>query len=78
VRKRIKSFVQCCRLIRAKLFVVKYSGYRGAEGVARDSDTETFIALKCGIDNWRWAGVPFYCRTGKADGRGPADHLDCL
>ena len=33
--------------------------------MARDSDTETFIALKCGIDNWRWAGVPFYCRTGK-------------
>ena len=30
-----------------------------------DSDTETFIALKAGIDNWRWAGVPFYLRTGK-------------
>ena len=43
----------------------QYSGYREEEGVARDSDTETFIALKCGIDNWRWAGVPFYCRTGK-------------
>src|SRR3954469_25435127 len=43
----------------------QYSGYRDEEGVARDSDTETFIALKCGIDNWRWAGVPFYCRTGK-------------
>ncbi len=35
------------------------------EGVARDSDTETFIALKVGIDNWRWAGVPIYLRTGK-------------
>ncbi|HSU36040.1 MAG TPA: glucose-6-phosphate dehydrogenase, partial [Propionibacteriaceae bacterium] len=43
----------------------QYSGYRQEDGVARDSDTETFIALKCGIDNWRWAGVPFYCRTGK-------------
>ena len=43
----------------------QYSGYRNEEGVARDSDTETFIALKAGIDNWRWAGVPFYCRTGK-------------
>jgi glucose-6-phosphate 1-dehydrogenase len=43
----------------------QYSGYRDEEGVARDSDTETFIALKAGIDNWRWAGVPFYCRTGK-------------
>ncbi len=43
----------------------QYSGYRGEAGVARDSDTETFIALKVGIDNWRWAGVPFYLRTGK-------------
>ena len=33
--------------------------------MARDSDTETFIALKVGIDNWRWAGVPVYLRTGK-------------
>ena len=31
----------------------------------RDSDTETFIALKVGLDNWRWAGTPFYLRTGK-------------
>jgi glucose-6-phosphate 1-dehydrogenase len=43
----------------------QYAGYRSEEGVYRDSDTETFIALKCYIDNWRWAGVPFYLRTGK-------------
>jgi glucose-6-phosphate 1-dehydrogenase len=43
----------------------QYSGYRNEDGVARDSDTETFIAMKVGIDNWRWAGVPFYLRTGK-------------
>jgi glucose-6-phosphate 1-dehydrogenase len=43
----------------------QYSGYRSEDDVARDSDTETFIALKCGLDNWRWAGVPFYLRTGK-------------
>ncbi|MEJ8826335.1 glucose-6-phosphate dehydrogenase [Variovorax humicola] len=43
----------------------QYSGYRNEEGVDPDSDTETFIALKCHIDNWRWAGVPFYLRTGK-------------
>ncbi|GAA1835111.1 glucose-6-phosphate dehydrogenase [Pseudonocardia ailaonensis] len=43
----------------------QYSGYREEEGVAKDSDTETFIALKVGLDNWRWAGVPFYLRTGK-------------
>ncbi len=46
-------------------------GYREEPGVAPESDTETFIALKCEIDNWRWAGVPFYLRTGKylADGQ---------
>ncbi len=43
----------------------QYTGYRSEEGVYPDSDTETFIALKCFIDNWRWAGVPFYLRTGK-------------
>ena len=43
----------------------QYTGYRSEVGVSADSDTETFIALKCYIDNWRWAGVPFYLRTGK-------------
>jgi glucose-6-phosphate 1-dehydrogenase len=49
----------------------QYTGYRLEEGVQKDSDTETFIALRCFIDNWRWAGVPFYLRTGKrlADGQ---------
>jgi len=43
----------------------QYSGYRAEEGVSPESETETFIALKCSIDNWRWAGVPFFLRTGK-------------
>ncbi len=43
----------------------QYSGYRAEEGVDPESDTETFIALRCAIDNWRWAGVPFFLRTGK-------------
>jgi glucose-6-phosphate 1-dehydrogenase len=43
----------------------QYKGYCQEEGVAKDSGTETFIALKVGIDNWRWAGVPIYLRTGK-------------
>ncbi|GAA2120515.1 glucose-6-phosphate dehydrogenase [Nocardioides bigeumensis] len=43
----------------------QYVGYRDIDGVAHDSETETFIALKCYVDNWRWAGVPFYLRTGK-------------
>jgi glucose-6-phosphate 1-dehydrogenase len=40
--------------------------YRSAERVAPDSATETYVAIKLMIDNWRWAGVPFYLRTGKS------------
>ncbi|WP_020677796.1 glucose-6-phosphate dehydrogenase [Geopsychrobacter electrodiphilus] len=43
----------------------KTPGYRQEEGVAPDSSTETFAALRLFIDNWRWQGVPFYLRTGK-------------
>jgi glucose-6-phosphate 1-dehydrogenase len=43
----------------------RVAGYRGEPSVAPDSNTETFVALKLQIDNWRWAGVPFYLRTGK-------------
>ena len=48
----------------------QYEGYRDIPGVAPDSDTETFVALKVEIDNWRWAGVPFFLRTGKKLGGG--------
>ncbi len=44
---------------------VPVPGYREEEGVAPDSATETYIAIRFGIDNWRWAGVPFYLRAGK-------------
>jgi glucose-6-phosphate 1-dehydrogenase len=40
-------------------------GYRAEQGVPPDSRTETYVAIKLHIDNWRWAGVPFYVRTGK-------------
>ncbi len=43
----------------------QYVGYRDEEGVDPESETETFIALRCYVDNWRWAGVPFFLRTGK-------------
>ncbi len=43
----------------------QYEGYRAEPGVAPDSRTETFVALRCEVDNWRWSGVPFYLRTGK-------------
>jgi glucose-6-phosphate 1-dehydrogenase len=43
----------------------QYDGYRSIKGVAADSGTETYAALRLDIDNWRWAGVPFFIRTGK-------------
>jgi glucose-6-phosphate 1-dehydrogenase len=62
-----KSKVFRCLLPLQPTDVVRgqYIGYRAEEGIPRESDTETFIALRCFIDNWRWAGVPFYLRTGK-------------
>jgi glucose-6-phosphate 1-dehydrogenase len=43
----------------------QYDGYQNIDGVAKDSQTETYAALRLEIDNWRWSGVPFYIRTGK-------------
>jgi glucose-6-phosphate 1-dehydrogenase len=43
----------------------QYDGYRSIDGVASDSNTETYAALRLEIENWRWAGVPFFIRTGK-------------
>jgi glucose-6-phosphate 1-dehydrogenase len=40
-------------------------GYREEDGVAPDSQTETFVSARLGVDNWRWAGTPFFVRTGK-------------
>ena len=43
----------------------QYEGYRSIDGVAPDSSTETYVALRLEIENWRWAGVPFFIRAGK-------------
>jgi len=50
-------------------------GYLNEEGANKNSDTETFVAIKAEIDNWRWAGVPFYLRTGK---RMPVKHSEIV
>jgi glucose-6-phosphate 1-dehydrogenase len=47
----------------------QYDGYRSEKDVDPSSQTETFVALKVEIDNWRWAGVPFYLRSGKSMGQ---------
>jgi glucose-6-phosphate 1-dehydrogenase len=46
----------------------QYDGYRSEPGVAPDSQTETMVALRAEVDNWRWHGVPFFLRSGKAMG----------
>jgi glucose-6-phosphate 1-dehydrogenase len=51
-----------------KIGDIEIEDYRKTENVKPDSTTETYVALKLTIDNWRWAGVPFYLRTGKALG----------
>ncbi|WP_440876727.1 glucose-6-phosphate dehydrogenase [Thalassotalea sp. PLHSN55] len=54
---------------------VPVPGYLNEEGANKDSTTETFVAIKAEIDNWRWSGVPFYLRTGK---RMPAKHSEIV
>ena len=46
----------------------QYQGYRSEPGVPADSDTETMVALRAEVENWRWHGVPFYLRSGKSMG----------
>jgi glucose-6-phosphate 1-dehydrogenase len=48
----------------------QYEGYRNERGVAPDSQTETMVAVRTEIENWRWKGVPFYLRSGKSMGAG--------
>jgi glucose-6-phosphate 1-dehydrogenase len=50
----------------ARMVQGQYDGYLGVEGVAEGSTTETFVALRLEVENWRWAGVPFFIRAGKA------------
>jgi glucose-6-phosphate 1-dehydrogenase len=50
----------------ARCVLGQYEGYQKIAGVKEGSQTETYVALKLGIDSWRWSGVPFYIRAGKA------------
>ncbi|QNN51505.1 glucose-6-phosphate dehydrogenase [Nocardioides mesophilus] len=60
-----KVFRSMCAIEPHHVVRGQFAGYREREGISPDSDTETFVALKAYIDNWRWAGVPFFLRTGK-------------
>jgi glucose-6-phosphate 1-dehydrogenase len=63
--EREKVFESMPRLLPDDVVRGQYDGYRDEDGVAADSDTETFVAVKAFVDNWRWEGVPFYLRSGK-------------
>ncbi len=63
--EREKVFDSMAPLQPADVVRGQYAGYREEEGVAAGSETETFVAVKATVDNWRWEGVPFYLRTGK-------------
>ncbi len=65
VTEKTKVFESMRALTPADVVRGQYEGYRDEQGVAVDSDTETFVAVRCWIDNWRWSGVPFFLRTGK-------------
>jgi glucose-6-phosphate 1-dehydrogenase len=60
-----KVFRSLCPIDPSQVVRGQYEGYRETPGVDPHSSTETFVALRCVIDNWRWAGVPFFLRTGK-------------
>ncbi|MCY0945482.1 glucose-6-phosphate dehydrogenase [Streptomyces antarcticus] len=64
--EQVKVFHSVRALDPAHVVRGQYTGYRAEPGVDPESDTETFVALRVEIDNWRWAGVPFHLRTGKA------------
>jgi len=61
----VSKYVIRGQYLRSKIRGEEVKGYREEEGVDPQSRTETFVAMKFFIDNWRWGGVPFYIRTGK-------------
>ena len=63
--EKAKVFEAMRPLKRDDLVRGQYAGYRKEHGVAKNSDVETFCALRLFIDSWRWAGVPWYVRSGK-------------
>ncbi|MBN1697149.1 MAG: glucose-6-phosphate dehydrogenase [Spirochaetales bacterium] len=63
--EKVKVFKSVKRVDIKEVVRGQYRGYREEENVARDSTVETFVFAKLFVENWRWAGVPFYIRTGK-------------
>jgi glucose-6-phosphate 1-dehydrogenase len=64
-RERLKLLRSVIPVVAGEAVLGQYEGYRDEDGVATGSRTDTYAALRMEIDSWRWAGVPFYLRTGK-------------
>jgi glucose-6-phosphate 1-dehydrogenase len=64
--KKLELFKAICSANPKRYVRGQYDGFRKVDGVAADSTTETYAALELAIDNWRWSGVPFFIRAGKA------------
>jgi len=66
IRNEKAKVLQAIRPLKSdQLIRGQFNGYRSEPGVAKDSDVETYCALRLQVDSWRWAGVPFYLRSGK-------------
>lgn len=64
--EKVKVLQAVRPVVAADYVLGQYEGYRSEDGVASNSKTPTYVALKLYIDNWRWQGVPFYLRSGKS------------
>ncbi len=64
--KDVERFTVRAQYTEGTVHGVQVPGYRREKGVTPTSTTETYVAVKCFVENWRWSGVPFYLRTGKA------------
>jgi glucose-6-phosphate 1-dehydrogenase len=64
--KKVDVFRAIPNVDAARCVLGQYEGYQQIAGVKPDSQTETYVALKLAIENWRWSGVPFYIRAGKS------------
>jgi glucose-6-phosphate 1-dehydrogenase len=65
IDEKVKIFDSMPDIVPERVVRGQYEGYRDEAGVAKDSETETFVAMEAAVDNWRWEGVPFFLRTGK-------------
>ncbi|MDT8436150.1 MAG: glucose-6-phosphate dehydrogenase [Gemmatimonadota bacterium] len=75
--EKVKVLSATRPVAREDVVLGQYEGFLDAEGVAPDSRTPTYAALRLQVDNWRWEGVPFYLRSGKAlDAKATTIHIE--